>query len=346
MTSTINIRPPKVPEVRPRTLAFLAAGAVVLLAVFGFLSKAFVSVDANEIGVKIVRGQVEGTLAPGWHLISPIGGKVKKFSTRIQQTSMLKSSTEGDRAGDDSIDVASKEGARMSVDMTINYRLRKTDAVKLFGTIRDEADLRERIVRPGVRSVTRDIFARYPAREAITTARSEIQTQIEKALDTKFAANGINIETIDVRGILLPANIQAQVDQAITAEAAAQKATIERKQKETEAETARLVSEKRADQSRIEAKGQADAKKIAAEGEASANRLIAESLTPGLIQLRQIEAVYKNGNQVYFLPQGASPNVFLTPTNNVGSPSPVSTATAEAAAAATTATTSPTTTVP
>ena len=30
--------------------------------------------------------------------------------------------------------------------------------------------------------------------------------------------------------------------------------------------------------------------------------------------------VYKNGNQVYFLPQGASPNVFLTPTNNVGQP--------------------------
>ena len=320
MTSTINIRPPKVPEVRPRTLALLAAGAVLLVVVFGFLSKAFVSVDANEIGVKIVRGQVEGTLAPGWHLISPIGGKVKKFSTRIQQTSMLKSATEGDRTGDDAIDVASKEGARMSVDMTINYRLRKTDAVKLFGAIRDEADLRERVVRPGVRSVTRDIFARYPAREAITTARSEIQAQIEQALNAKFSANGINIETIDVRGILLPANIQAQVDQAITAEAAAQKATIERKQKETEAETSRLVAEKGAQQKRIEAQGNADAKKISSEAEADANRKIAESLSANLIELRRIEAIYKQGNQIYFVPSDGKTNVFVSP------PAPGSTA--------------------
>ena len=346
MTSTINIRPPKVPEVRPRTLAFLAAGAVVLLVVFGFLSKAFVSVDANEIGVKIVRGQVEGTLAPGWHLISPVGGKVKVYSTRLQQTSMIKAGGEGDRAGDDSIEVASLEGARMNVDVTINYRLNKAEAVNLFRTIKDETDIRERIVRPAVRSTMRDVFGAYNAKEAITTKRGEIQGRVFSALKEKFEKDGIDVATVDIREIYLPENIQEQVNASIGAEAAAQRVAIERKQKETEAETNRLVSEKRADQSRIEAKGQADARKIAAEGEASANRLIAESLTPGLIQLRQIEAVFKNGNQVYFLPQGGSPNVFLTPTNNVGSPGPVSPTTAQAAAAVATTPTTPTTTIP
>lgn len=336
---TINIDTsnfPKLPQ--PRRLGIIVGLVVALLIGFNLLSRAFVSVDANEIGVEVVRGQVQGTLGPGWHLISPVGGKVNKFSTRLLQTSMLRTPGEGDRTGDDSIEVASLEGARMNVDVTINYRLNKQQAVNLFRTIKDENDLRERIVRPGVRSTMRDVFAGYKAKDAITNRRGEIQQRVASLLNGKFEKDGIDVQTVDVREIYLPENIQEQVNQAIGAEAAAQRVTIERKQKETEAETLRLVAEKTAAKARIEAQGAADARLINAQGEAEANRKIAESLTPGLLQLRQIEAVYKNGNQVYFLPQGASPNVFLTPTQNVGQPSPPS-AEVQAAAAATTVTT-------
>ena len=325
MPNTINIDTSNLPKLpQPRKVGFIVGTAVLLLVGFNLLSRSFVSVDANEIGVEIVRGQVQGTLKPGWHLISPVGGKVKKFSTRLLQTSMLRAGGEGDRAGDDSIEVASLEGARMNVDVTINYRLNKSQAVKLFGTIKDETDLRERIVRPGVRSTMRDVFGAYNAKDAITTKRGEIQQRVSSALNGKFEQDGIDVQTVDIREIFLPDNIQEQVNQAIGAEAAAQRVSIERKQKETEAETQRLVAEKTAAKARIEAQGAADARRINAEGEAEANRKIAESLTPGLLQLRQIEAVYKNGNQIYFLPQGASPNVFLTPTQNVGQPSPPS----------------------
>lgn len=333
-----NVKLPEFKPPKPRRLAGIAAAIVGAIVAINLLQASFVSVDANEIGIKIVRGKVQGKLDPGWHLISPIGGKVKKFSTRIQQTSMLRTPGEGDRSGDDSIEVASSEGARMNVDVTINYRLNKNKAIDLFRTIPDETALRERIVRPGVRSVMRDVFALYKAKDAITTGRVEIQGKVASALNEKFDGQGIDVETIDIREIYLPENIQEQVNQAIAAEAAGQKATIERKQKETEAETARLVAEKFAEQARIEARGKADAQKIAAEAEAEANRKIAESLTPGLIQLRQIEAVYKNGNQVYFIPQGANPNVFLTPTNNVGAPAPASPTPEEQQAAAQTTT--------
>ena len=344
MSSPINVgRRLRTNNPSPRAIGTLIVLGVAALIVISVLRSAFVSVDANQVGVKIVRGNVQGTLSPGWHLISPIGGKVKTFSTRLQQTSMLRTAGEGDRVGDDSIDVASKEGARMNVDLTINYRLRAASAVKLFSTIRDETDLRERIVRPGVRSITRDVFAQFNAKAAITSERAVIQKQVTERLNKKFDVDGVFIEAVDIRAIYLPENVQSQVDEAIGAEAAAQKASIQRKQKETEAETERLVAEKNAQQKRIEAQGQADARKIAAEGEASANRQIAESLTPGLIQLRQIEAVYKNGNQIYFLPQGASPNVFLTPTQNVGTPAVTS---AAVAAAATNSTTTTTTTNP
>jgi regulator of protease activity HflC (stomatin/prohibitin superfamily) len=334
---SFNFKGPRVPSgsvnaPNPKTIGKLIALGIGALIAINLVRASFVSVDANQIGVKIVRGQVQGTLSPGWHFISPIGGKVKTFSTRILQTSMLRTPGEGDRSGDDSIDVASKEGARIAVDLTINYRLRKTAAVQLFSNVRDETDLRERIVRPGVRSITRDVFANYGAKDAITSARGEIQVLIASRLKEKFDKQGLDVDTVDVREIYLPENIQSQVDESIGAEAAAQKASIQRKQKETEAETARLVAEKNAQQKRIEAQGAADARKISSQAEADANRKIAESLTPGLIQLRQVEAVYKNGNQVYFIPQGSSPNVFLTPTQNVGTPAVSS---AQAAAAAT-----------
>jgi regulator of protease activity HflC (stomatin/prohibitin superfamily) len=310
---------PNPPNIKPGTFGKIAALAVVAIIAINLVGRSFASVDANEIGIEIVRGKVQGTLAPGWHFISPIGGKVEKFSTRIQQTSMLRGANDGDRAGDDSIEAASAEGATLSVDLTVNYRLKKTDAVKLFNNILSEDDLRERIVRPGVRSVTRDVFAKYNAREAITSKRGDIQLEIARRLNERFSTQGLEIETVDVRELYLPINLQEQVNQAIAAEAAGQRVAIERKQKETEAETARLVAEKTADQLRISAQGEADARTINAKAEAEANKVIANSLTPGLIQLRQIEAVYKNGNQVYFLPQGASPNIFLTPSTNLGS---------------------------
>jgi regulator of protease activity HflC (stomatin/prohibitin superfamily) len=319
-----KISAPKMPKVnvpglKPKSAIKLAVLGAAFLIGFGVLQSSFVSIDANEIGVQIVRGRVKGTLPPGWHIVSPIGTKVTKFSTRLQQTSMLRGN-EGDRSTDDSVQAASREGATIAVDITVNYRLDPAKAVKLFNTIRSEDDLLQRVVRPGVRSVTRDVFAQYNAREAITVKRGEIQVAVIKGLEKRFAGNSILIETVDIRELYLPSNLQEQVNQAIGAEAAAQRATIERKQKETEAETARLVAEKSAERAIIDATAQAKAARIKADGEAQANRAIAESLTPGLIQLRQIEAVYKNGNQIYFLPQGASPNVFLTPTQNVGTP--------------------------
>ncbi len=338
MSNTPNFNIPKmnVPQFKkPKRLGTLIALGVSALIAVNLLSSAFVSVDANEIGVKIIRGKIEGTLGPGWHLISPIGSRVERFSTRIQQTSMLRNPSEGDRTGDDSVEVASSEGAVMNVDVTINYRVNKKLLVNLFQTIKSEDDLLQRIVRPGVRSVVRDVLASFKAKDARTSRRGEIQGLVASRLNAKFQKQGIDVESIDIRDIYLPENIQAQVNESIAAEAANQRVAIQRKQKETEAETARLVAETAAAQARIEAQGKADAQRIEAQAQADSNRKIAESLTPGLIQLRQIEAVYKNGNQIYFLPQGASPNVFLTPTNNIGNPSTSASAQAAAGAIAT-----------
>ena len=235
---------------------------------------------------------------------------------------MLRKANEGDRTGDDSINVASKEGARMTVDITINYRLRKSAAIQLFETIRDENDLRERIVRPGVRSTTRDVFGQFNAKDAVTTSRSAIQQQINHNLTVKFATQGIDVDTVDVREIYLPENFQAQGDEAIGAEAAAQKSTTARKQQETEPESSRLVAEKNAQQKRIEAQGLADAKKISSQAEADSNRKIAESLTANLLELRRIEAIYEQGDQVYFVPSDGKTNVFVTAPSPSAAPSP------------------------
>jgi regulator of protease activity HflC (stomatin/prohibitin superfamily) len=98
----------------------------------------------------------------------------------------------------------------------------------------------------------------------------------------------------------LPENVQTQVDQQIAAKAANEKATLDRRTSETQAQTALLVAQKGAQQKVAEAQGEADAAKARADGEAEANRKIAASLTPELaayrIAIAKYEAMAKASN--------------------------------------------------
>jgi regulator of protease activity HflC (stomatin/prohibitin superfamily) len=74
-----------------------------------------------------------------------------------------------------------------------------------------------------------------------------------------------------------------------------------------------------AEAKKIQAKGEADRIRIEADAQAKANKLISESLTPELLQLRQIqvqgrfnEALKVNKDAKIFLtPGGAVPNIWI-----------------------------------
>lgn len=292
---------------------------IAIFAVAAPLLAACSTVGPNEVGVKVVGGKIKDCNVQSGQYFNGPRTDYKKFSTLPFQTNMLRAEGEGDRAGDDSIEVASTEGAKMNADMTITVRFvidvdNEKAVCTMFKTVKSEDDFREKFLRPATRSVTRNVFTGYAAKDAFTTKRGEIQEKIKTELQKKFDAEKrpVVVESVDLRDIYLPKNIQDRIDQTINAEADAQTAAVNRKKQETEAETLRIVALKTAETSKAKAEGDANAKLAAAEAEAKtkvvnakadaeakllnaeaearANREISQSMSPELIELRKVQA--------------------------------------------------------
>jgi regulator of protease activity HflC (stomatin/prohibitin superfamily) len=306
-------------------IAILALALAPLLA-----SCASTSVDAAD---KTVRtgwgGKIKGIEGPGFH--PHMVGNNTGYSCGTQQTIMSRDPNDGDIKGDDSVSTASKEGAVIAYDVTISYHLRclNEDLKSLYlQRIRTEKDIREKIVRPAVRSVLRDVVPKFSALAAATSARAEteslLRTGLEKVFERKPSVGAVIIDAIALRAIYLPENLQAQVNLAIAEQAKATKVLLSRQTAEAQADTARIVAEKNAaaqkatangdaakrvieaqaaaDVQKIAASAQASATKIQADAQAEANRAEAQSLTPDLIELRksiaQSQALGKAGTVI------------------------------------------------
>lgn len=287
-------------------------------------------VGATEIGVPVTFGKIGTPLNAGLHFVAP-WTEVNTFSSRLQQSDMSQASTEGDRTNADGVEVLSSEGGKMVLDVTVRYAIDPQQASALFRTVGSMEGIRERIVRPDVRSFLRDVYSRYTAEDGYATKREAVATEAENGIKTDLAARGINVDAVKVRNITLEATLQAQITAKLEAKQAAERALIEQQKAQTEAETRRKVAET-----------DAQAAVVAAKGQAEANSILSSSLTPELLKAKEIEAITNNGNTVlYPYGQPVSPIVDSRGGSNAGDGAGAATT----AAPSTTAAATPSTTV-
>lgn len=288
-------------------------------------------VGATDIGVPVTFGKVGEPMRSGIHLVAP-WTEINTFSIRFQQSDMSQTSTEGDRATNDGVEVLSSEGGRMILDVTVRYAIDPAQAGTLFRTVGSMDGIRERIVRPDVRAYMRDVYSRYTAEEGYASKREAVATEAEDGIKALLGKRGITVDAVKVRNITLEANLQAQITQKLEAKQAAERALIEQQKAQTEAETRRKVAET-----------DAQAAVVAAKGQAEANTILSSSLTPELLKAKEIEAITNNGNTVlYPYGQPVSPIVDSRSGANAGDravAAPPTTATPPTTAAATPSTT-------
>jgi len=225
----------------------------------------------------------------------------------------------------------------MVLDVTVRYSIDAAQAGTLFRTVGSMDGIRDRIVRPDVRSYLRDVYSRYTAEEGYAAKREAVATEAEDGIKKQLSPRGITVDAVKVRNITLEPNLQTQITQKLEAKQAAERALIEQQQAQTQAETRRKVAET-----------DAQASVIAAKGQSEANTILSASLTPELLKAKEIEAITKNGNTVlYPYGQPVSPIVDSRGGSNAGDP--VAPATTAAPATTTPPTTAaaaaPTTTV-
>lgn len=293
---------------------FTAIRAVALPLMLVLSLAACSSVKAGQTGVKTgPSGKVTACgLGQGYHMTG--FGSMHTFTNKLTYSYMTANPKEGDKDGPDDVAVTSKEGADMRADLQIGYTLQgdKDTVCRIYNTLaKDDAQVRDLIVRPAVRAAAPDVFSQYNAKDAKTGKRSEIAEKIRTSLNDRFSKEPLKgfvvAQTVQVGDVRLPANIQQNVDNAIKAEADNVTAEKERQSKLTRAETDLQESETKAKQRAIDAAAQADA-----------NRQEAASLTPELAALKAqqacADAIAKTQAQVVNCGNNAnSPDVIVNP---------------------------------
>ena len=118
---------------------------------------------------------------------------------------------------------------------------------------------------------------------------------------------------------MLPAKIKEQIERVQVARQEVERTKYEVERANQEALKRAAEAEGQAKSREINAQGQANAVKIEADAEAYANKKISDSISPALLQLRQVEvqgkfneALRENKDAKIFLtPGGAVPNIWL-----------------------------------
>jgi regulator of protease activity HflC (stomatin/prohibitin superfamily) len=250
-----------------RRFAGITRIAGLLVLVLGILMSCVIQIDAGDVGVKKLFGQVQNdVLGSGLHFINPLFD-IEKMDVKTQNYTMSGVHDEGARQGDDAIRVLTSDGLEVTIDLTVLYKVLPNEAPNI---LRETGlDYTDKIVRPLTRTKIRDNAVYYEAIALYSTKRDEFQQRIFNSIEGDFKKRGLVLEQLLIRNITLPQAVKTSIEQKISAEQDAQKM--------------QFVLQKE--------RQEADRKRVEAQGIADYQRIISESLTDKQLQYEQIKAM-------------------------------------------------------
>jgi regulator of protease activity HflC (stomatin/prohibitin superfamily) len=281
---------------------------IVLALVLTLAGAGIVFIEPDQLAVVITVRSANGIAAEplyaGIHFIVPILDRVEYYSILRQTYTMSSTPAEGQVAGDDSIQVRTKDGQQIFIDASVIYAINPVKATELYRTWR--TTYQDGLVRPKSRGVIRDVSSQYGVEEIVSTKRAEMEKYITDQLTKTFADNSLVLEDFVIRDIRFSDEYAKAVEQKQIAEQEAQQAAFVVESKKQEAEQARQTAQGEADSVVIAAKGDADARVVQAQAEAKALQLISDILkqNPSLLQYQYITKLSPNV-QIMLVPSNA-----------------------------------------
>ena len=250
---TRQINPQQLPKV---SVLFIIIAVVLLITIF----KSFINIEAGEAGVlwkRFAGGVVidEPALGEGLNFVAP-WNKVQIYNVRQQEFF-------------DQMKVLSSNGLDIQLDATAWY-LPDVSKLGLLHQTKGR-DYLETVVRPALRSATREVVGRYTPEQIYSSKRAIIQNEIHE--ETKRILDGqyIQLNDVLVRDVTLPLTIKDAIERKLRQE-----------QEALEYEFRLVKASKEAEKVRIDAQGKADA-----------NRILSASLTDKILKDKGIEATLK-----------------------------------------------------
>ena len=272
-----------------RIIAIIFTILIIFSVAFGSI---FVSIGAGEVGVKFSQfgGVQPDELGEGLHIVPP-WISVTKYSVQSQVYTMSSQTSEGERVGDDRINALTSEGLTLGMDISVRYRLIPTDASNVHQKL--GASYAEKIIRPTIKSVIREVVSGHTAMEVYGQQRQVVAAEMQTELEERLKNDGFIVEEVLLRNVQLPERVATAIEEKLQADQEAQRMVFVKQREELEAE--RKV---------IEANGAANATIIQARGEAEALRIINEEIkkNPDLINYKYIQMLEGQELQTMIVP--------------------------------------------
>ena len=230
-------------------------------------------------------GIKDEVLTQGWHFVSPFV-HVKEFTVANEQLVMSKDERDGSET-DDSFNVATADDASIAISFRMEYAFIQDELPDTFKRYRGMSgeDIVNNRVRGILKSKISEVTTDYTMMDIYSGNRSEINRKILNHLNEEFKDTyGITVINADIIDVHPDAQLQQTIDNRVKALQQKQEAQAKQETAKVEAETAL-----------IKAQNAADIEITKAKAEAEANRVISESITQGLIDMKNAEARMQHG---------------------------------------------------
>jgi regulator of protease activity HflC (stomatin/prohibitin superfamily) len=254
-------------------------GAALLILVMFFSSYSVISPGNTGVIFNVWTGSLR-TVPQGIAWRFPFITQVQSYPTALRTYTMVRRQNEGSSAGDDSIDLPTREGQHIRQDISVTYNTSEDSAAQVFRAFRggDVSDIESTFIRRTIITVAQNTAGQMSLSEVISSKRSELQDGIQKSLSTELEKMGFHLDKVNLGASHLPQSLEQQMQQKMAAQQEAQQAEYElqKNQMLAKAEVAK-------------AEGQAQSILVRAKAQAEANRLLQSTLSALLIQSKAID---------------------------------------------------------
>jgi regulator of protease activity HflC (stomatin/prohibitin superfamily) len=234
----------------------IVMGIVGLIFVVMFGSSMFVTINPGQKGV-LFKTLGDGldkdyVYGQGLHIIAPWN---EMIVYDVKETETF-----------EKMEVLSKNGLSIKIDLSILHM----PVQDKIGYLHDNIgkNYLEKIIKPAVRSVTREVIGNYLPEELYSTKRTEIEQEIYDQTNVIVVDKYINLPAIYIRDVTLPQTLKTAIEQKLKQEQES------------------LEYEFKIDKARKEA----ERKEIEANGIAKFQKIVNQTITPQLLKWKGVEA--------------------------------------------------------
>jgi len=245
---------------RLMTMGVIALAAIMLI--LSLSNSIFLTIEPGQRGVLFERfgGGLNKTKSypQGFHVLAP-WNKMYIYDVRINEAY-------------ETMEVLSKNGLTITVELSYRF----APMPEKIGYLHDMVGKQylERIVKPEIRSATREVIGKYLPEELYSTKREAIQDEIFQLTSDAVAEKYITMDAVLIREVALPPSLQEAIERKL------------KEEQESLQYEFRLTKEKQ----------EAERKVIEAQAKADANRILNASLTDKILQDKGIEATLELAN--------------------------------------------------